>query len=216
MILGIYGSGGLGREIYEIALRRNEISSLWTKIIFIDDINEEGKFFNTDRIKFDSLKEYIDQVECIVAVGEPSTREKLYNKLKDVNINITALIDPTAITSPTCTIKEGTIICEYSTIHTGVEIGNNVLVQPFCDIGHDIKIGNHSILSPFCAPGGNAIFGDRTYVGMHSTVKERLIIGNDVIIGMGSVVFKDIPDGMTAVGNPARITKGNDAHEVFK
>lgn len=216
MILGIYGSGGLGREVCEISLRRNAISSLWDKIIFIDDINEEGKFFNTDRVKFETLKEHKDQIECIVAVGEPSTREKLYNKLLSEKIKVTTLIDPTAIISPTCTIKEGTIVCEYATIHTGVEIGNNVLVQPFCDIGHDIKIGNHSILSPFCAPGGNAIFGDRTYVGMHSTVKERLIIGNDVIIGMGSVVFKDIPDGMTAVGNPARITKGNDAHEVFK
>ena len=46
MILGIYGSGGLGREIYEIANRRNLASSLWNQIIFIDDFGDDGALFD--------------------------------------------------------------------------------------------------------------------------------------------------------------------------
>ena len=47
MILGIYGSGGLGREVLELA----RIINTWEKIIFIDDGGggEEkrgGKFIN--------------------------------------------------------------------------------------------------------------------------------------------------------------------------
>jgi len=216
MILGIYGSGGLGREIYEIAVRYNSIHSSWNEIIFIDDFNEEGSYFETERIKFNALLNNKDDYECIVAVGEPSAREKLFNKLINENVKITSLIDPTSLVSPTAIINKGSIICEYATIHTGVELGCNTLIQPFCDIGHDIKIGDHSVFSPHSAPGGSTVFGKRVYIGMQSTLIEKLTIGDDVIVAMGSTVFRDVPSGSTVVGNPARVTRGNDEHKVFK
>jgi sugar O-acyltransferase (sialic acid O-acetyltransferase NeuD family) len=216
MLLGIYGSGGLGCEIYEIAIRYNTMHSSWDKILFIDDINEEGNYFGTERIKFDTLLKNKDDYECIVAVGEPSTREKLYDKLINESVKITSLVDLTSIISPTSKIGLGTIICEFSTIHTGVEIGQNVLIQPFCDIGHDIKIGDHTVISPHCAPGGSTVFGKRVYAGMQSTIKEKLIIGDDAIIAMGSSLFLDTPAGSTVLGNPARVTRGNAEHKVFK
>lgn len=216
MILAIYGAGGLGREMYEIALRRNAASGLWTQIVFVDDFSDEGDFFGTKRISFDSLLSRKNDYECIIAVGEPSSREKLFQKLTAENIKLTCLIDPTAIISPTAKIGNGTIVCEFSTIHTEVELGVNTLIQPLCDVGHDIKVGNHTVLSPYCAPGGGSVFGDRVYVGMQVSVMEMLTIGDDAIIGMGSAVFRDVPAGATVVGNPARVTRGNDDHKVFK
>ncbi len=213
MILGIYGSGGLGREIYELARRCGK--ERWQDIVFIDDQNEEGSFFGTRRMKFETLLENKDDYECIIAIGEPSSRENLFKKLTDENIRIATIIDPSSIVSPSATIGEGVIICELTTIHTNVKIGSNVLIQSLCDIGHDIKIGNHSVISAFCAPGGGVFFGERVYIGMKSSLIEKITIGNDAIIGMGSAVFRDVPDGATVVGNPARITKGNDAHKVF-
>ena len=183
MKLGIYGSGGLGREIYEIATRRNAVSSLWNQIVFIDDFIDEGDYYGTNSIQFDSVRNHKIEYECVIAVGEPSTREKLFQKLTDEDIKLTTLIDPTATVSPTAQISNGTIICEYSTIHTRVELGYNTLIQPFCDIGHDIKVGNHTVLSPYCAPGGGIIFGERVYVGMQSSLKELLNIGDDAIVG---------------------------------
>jgi sugar O-acyltransferase (sialic acid O-acetyltransferase NeuD family) len=215
MILGIYGSGGLGREIYDIAIRRNSASSIWDEIVFIDDFSEEGEYFGTKRIKFDSLKTNKNKYECVIAVGEPSARQKLFQKLIDEDIKLTNLIDPTAIISPTSKIGKGTIICEFSTIHTGVELGYNTLIQPFCDIGHEIKVGNHTVLSPYCVPGGGTVIGDRVFVGMQSCIKEQLTIGDDAIVGMGSVIFRDVPSGSTVIGNPARVTRGNDEHKVF-
>lgn len=218
MILCIYGSMGLGREVYEIAVRNTALTSLWSKIIFIDDVNEEGEHFGTDRITFNTLiknRDRYEPFECIIAIGEPSIREKLFNKLINENIEIATLIDLTSLVSPAATIGKGTIVCEFSTIHVGVEIGRNVLIQPFCDIGHDITIGNHTVISPHCAPGGSTIFGERVYAGMQSTLKEKLNIGDDAIIAMGSSVFQDVPTGATVAGNPARVTRGNDEHKVF-
>ena len=215
MILGIYGSGGLGREIYEVAVRCNAIPRYWSEIVFIDDSCEEGSYCGTKRIHFDTVLESATCYECVVAVGEPSARETLFLRLMGNDIKLASLIDPTAIVSRTATIGAGSIICEYSTIHAGVELGRNTLIQPFCNIGHDIIVGDHSVLSTFCAPGGGAVFGERVYVGMQASIMELLDIGDDVIIAMGSSVFRDVPAGATVVGNPARITRGNDEHKVF-
>ena len=170
MILGVYGAGGLGREIYEVALRCNANSSRWKEIVFIDDFSEEGPFYGAMRVNFSTVVSNKDEYECVVAVGEPSSRELLFKKLLAENINVTTLIDPTAIVSPTATILKGVIICEYSTIHTAVRIGANTLIQPFCDVGHDIRIGNHSVLSTYCVPGGGTVFGDRVFVGLHESL----------------------------------------------
>jgi sugar O-acyltransferase (sialic acid O-acetyltransferase NeuD family) len=215
MKLGIYGSGGLGREIYEIAIRRNLVSSSWDDIIFIDDINPEGEYFGTKRVNFETFKSFQDNYEFVIAVGEPSIREKLFNKLIENDCTLTILIDPTAVISSTAHINKGTIVCEFSTIHTGVVLGQNTLIQPFCDLGHDIKVGNHSVLSPHCAPGGNVIFGERVFIGMQSSILELLTIGNDAIVGMGSVVYRDVLAGTTVLGNPARVTKGSPIGKVF-
>jgi sugar O-acyltransferase (sialic acid O-acetyltransferase NeuD family) len=215
MILGIYGSGGLGREMYDIALRINAETPRWESIIFIDDVAEEGDYYDTRRIKFKSLSKVTAPLECIVAVGEPTSRETLYNKLVDAGVRLTSITDTKATISPSVKINPGTIICEYATIHSNVTLGINVLVQPYSVLGHDSSVGNHSVLSPFTSPGGGIVIGDRVFIGMHATLKESLHIGDDAIVGMGSVVFRDVPSGVIVLGNPARETRGNADHKIF-
>ena len=36
-------------------------------------------------------------------------------------------------------------------------------------------------------------------------IRQGLTIGAGAVVGMGAVVTKDVPDGVTVVGNPARI-----------
>ena len=67
MTLGIYGSGGLGREVYELALSINDKYSKWKEIVFVDDAadtinsprdlpvytySELKKHFSTENIQF--------------------------------------------------------------------------------------------------------------------------------------------------------------------
>ena len=55
MRLGIYGAGGLGREVYELALRINVKSSRWSEIIFIDDSGNPKKLRDINIINFQDL-----------------------------------------------------------------------------------------------------------------------------------------------------------------
>ena len=48
---------------------------------------------------------------------------------------------------------------------------------------------------------------DNVFIGTQSIVLKGVRIGADSVIGAGSVVVKNIPDGVIAVGNPARIIR---------
>ena len=46
MILGIYGAGGSGREIYEMIISEECLCNRWKDIVFIDDAAvEEMEFY---------------------------------------------------------------------------------------------------------------------------------------------------------------------------
>ena len=55
--------------------------------------------------------------------------------------------------------------------------------------------------------GGRPTIGDDVKIYTGATVFGGIRIGNQVTIGAGAVVFQDVPDGCTVVGNPARIVE---------
>lgn len=49
--------------------------------------------------------------------------------------------------------------------------------------------------------------GDNVWLGGGAIVCPGVSIGADTVVGAGSVVAKDLPQGVVAVGNPARVVK---------
>ena len=47
--------------------------------------------------------------------------------------------------------------------------------------------------------------GDDVFVGMRAIILKGVTIGAGAVIGAGSVVSRDIPEGMIAAGNPAKV-----------
>ena len=216
MILGIYGAGGLGREIYDIAKRINIKNNSWSSIVFIND-NISDTNNKLVSLEF-SLKDFVainEPKQAVIAVGEPKIRMKLYDKLIQNNVELINLFDPTAIISDQAIINKGVIIGEFTSIHSGVIVEDNVLIQPFCCIGHDIHLGKHTVVSTTANIGGGSFIGSNVFLGMNCVIKQNINIQNDVIVAMGAVVFNNVESGMVVIGNPARVTKGNDNKSVF-
>lgn len=83
-----------------------------------------------------------------------------------------------------------------------ISIGDNCTIAPGVRlIAHDAStfqfLGYTKI--------GRIDIGENCFIGDSVTVLPCVTIGHDSIIGAGSVVTKDIPSGMIAAGNPARI-----------
>jgi UDP-3-O-[3-hydroxymyristoyl] glucosamine N-acyltransferase len=53
--------------------------------------------------------------------------------------------------------------------------------------------------------GGYCSIGENCFIGINSSLRNRISIGTGVFVGMGAVVTKSFQDGVTIIGNPARI-----------
>ena len=218
MILGIYGAGGLGREVYELAISINNNSGRWTKIVFIDDAEEIHNPRNLSIYKFSEIKGNfsIDEIEFCIAIGEPIVRKKIFDNLVSNGMKLTKLIHPDVNIPKSTQIGEGTIICKFVSVTCDISIGKNVYIHPMACIGHDAIIGENTVISSFVDVAGSCNIGNCTFLAINVILKQGISIGNKTIVGMGSIVHRDLPDRVIALGNPARPMKKNIDQRVFK
>jgi maltose O-acetyltransferase len=47
--------------------------------------------------------------------------------------------------------------------------------------------------------------GSNVWIGAGALILPGVTVGDDALVGAGSVVTRDVPDGATVVGNPARV-----------
>jgi len=88
-----------------------------------------------------------------------------------------------------------------------VTIGRNVFFAPRVCIytaAHPIDASVRNTLLEFGKP---VSIGDDVWVGGNTVINPGVRIGSNVVIGSGSVVVKDIPDGVIAAGNPAKVIR---------
>ena len=215
-VLGIWGAGGLGREVLELAKIINGRDKRWDGFVFIVDGAAVSEVNGAKVIEYEDAKKKFDGLEVIIGIGEPAVREEKFNLLKNDGIATPSLIHPDVHVPDTVKIGEGTVIQYGCFISSDISIGDNVFVQPQCNIGHDDELADGCIISGFGNLGGYVSIGKYTYIGLSVAVKEHVNIGNYSIVGMGAIVYKDIPDEMIALGNPARPIAGNTDRIVFK
>ena len=77
-------------------------------------------------------------------------------------------------------------------------------------ICHNSIIGEGVHICPGVHIGGHVNIGTASWIGIGSCVADRVTIGSGSVVGAGSVVVKDIPDGVLAYGNPARVIRPID------
>lgn len=99
----------------------------------------------------------------------------------------------------------GTLCAEQS-----ITIGNDVWVGGNCTITDtdfhplDLEMRLSRPLDGATAP---VVIEDGVFIGMQSLILKGVRIGARSVIGAGSVVTRDIPPGVIAAGNPARVIR---------
>ena len=72
-------------------------------------------------------------------------------------------------------------------------------------IGHDVRIGAWATISANCDLTGHTEIGEAAYFGSGARVIPGKKVGARAVVGAGSVVIRDVPEGVSVFGNPARI-----------
>lgn len=215
MKLYIYCASGFGFEVLDLAKRINDVTQQWDAISFIDDAPLGKVVYDTPVFTFADVINSSAEFEVAIANGEPFVRKAIYDKLNNNRVKMATLLDSSAIVSKSATIGDGVTIPAFCFVSSLAKIENNVTLNAGTMIGHEAVISENCVISSAVNVAGNCIIGKNTYIGMGCQIKQGTRIGEGAIIGMGSVVFSDIPDGVIALGNPARPMKNNTDHRVF-
>jgi len=86
-------------------------------------------------------------------------------------------------------------------------IGQGSKIDAQCHIAHNVVIGKQCLVIAHAELSGSVQVGDGAWIAPNVSVREKVRIGSQSVIGMGAVVTKDVPDGMTVMGAPARPAK---------
>lgn len=207
----IFGASGFGREVAWLIERINKLRSTWNLLGFIDDDDAiQDRDINGYKVlgKTGDAGKYPGAF-FVCAVGASAVREKIVRNLKAVNpdIKFATLIDPSVEMSELVEIGEGTIICAHTIITVNISIGEHVIINLDCTVGHDVVLKDFVTLYPSVNVSGITNIGHAAELGTGMRIIQGKAVGEYSIVGAGAVVVKDIPSKCTAVGSPAKPIK---------
>lgn len=197
-------------DILEDNIRHNIIAD-YNCIFVIDGVDD----LTIDGYEVIDYKDTLEGSKITIAVGEPSIRKTLLEKVRQQKLVLSSVISQYAFVSNSAVIDNGVIVAPFVSIQAQAYVGENVAINTQAIIGHHVRVLAGSVISSQANLGGGCVVGELTYVGMGALIIEKVSIGSESIIGMGSVVYKDIPDGVIALGNPARVARKNEDKKIF-
>lgn len=206
--IAIVSSGGFAREVLTLIEAINEKEPKFEILGFIDV--EKQTIHGYPVIgSDDDMNDTQEPLSVVIAVGEPTLKEKIRRKYTNPLISFPTLIHPTSIIADHKNVRigQGCIVCAGTIITTDVVIKDFVTLNLQCTVGHDTIIEDYSAFMPSVNISGEVNVGKGVYVGTGAKIINQVEIGENTIIGAGAVVAKSLPANCTAVGVPAKPIK---------
>lgn len=211
----IFGAGGFGREVAWLIEEINSVRKLFNILGFIVDDGSAlpGENFNGHAV-LGGLGYLEDKkgLSMVIAMGSPSSRLKVLNRLAPYNLHYPNLVHPSVMVGPEVRVGIGNVICAGAILTVNITMGSFCQLNLHTTVGHDCVLGHFATTACGIDLAGHSRIGTGAYLGNHSTVLS-VGIGEFATIGAGAVVNSDIPAGATAVGVPAKIIKQSMIHE---
>lgn len=205
--LYIIGAGNVGGFI---AYQASSMGDYLLKGFLDDDPQKLGVIYYDLPViaNVDSLLKLEQPAAVALAIANPKFKKLIVEKLsQNKNISFPNFIHPQVWQGAKVKIGAGCIIYPGVTINYESEIENFVTINMNTTVGHNCKLMNYSTLSPGVACGGFTELGEGSFLGIGACTLQSTTIGSDVTVGAGAVVIRDVENGATMVGNPARRIK---------
>ena len=142
---------------------------------------------------------------AVVAIGHSATRLHWLEQLRAAGYELPVLIHPSAWVSPSAQIGPGSVLFAQVVVQAQVWIGAGAILNTSCSVDHDVQLADGVHVCPGARLAGEVHVGERSWVGIGASLIQQIRIGCDVTVGAGAAVLRDLPDGVTAVGVPARV-----------
>lgn len=197
----IFGLTGLSKGlIEEISIR--DYCRVSIDYIYIDkEYRKEDEYRG---LKIISDTNLLNDNHCIIISFQRDLLSKWRILAEKHNMSYLDLIHEDSYISKTSKIGKGSFVAQNNIIESEVTIGDFFICGYQNRIGHNSIIGNNCHVYVQSNIGGYNIIGDNVDVCSSSTTMESITIGDNSIIGLGAVVFRNVKENTTSIGNPAK------------
>lgn len=171
---------------------------------------EADSLFQLPVIPFDDVETVFppDKHKMLIAIGyvqNNKIRQDRYFRSKEMGYQLINFISPKAIIYPETRLGDNCFIGHCTAISATAKVGNNVIIETGCTIGHDVIVGDHCFFSAGVLVAGGVSIGSNSYLGVNSTIRNRVSIGKECVIGAGAIILEDTEDRSVYLGEPATL-----------
>ncbi len=202
----IIGAGSFAKIVYEYALLNPDYNIKWNVKGFIDPKIESLKDETDYPEVISTIDDYIVEKDDIFICSyvNPVERERSVETISGRGGVFISIIHPSANISRKVILGEGVFIGAFTTLSVNTIIGNHVMIQDHCNVGHDSSIDDYSHLYVGNIICGKNKLGKKVTLYTGCTIYPIAKIGDNSIVGAGSVVMRNVKEGTTVIGNPAK------------
>lgn len=208
--LVIIGCGGFGREVADVVDAINQAETAWNVLGFLDDNPSPVDIERVEQRGLEVLGNVSSAAELLlgwhysIGIGNGAVRETLSTMLDGLGGTPATLVHPTVTIGANSSLEPGAVACSGVAITNNVVIGRHVHINLNSTVGHDTTIRDFVTINPLVAVSGNCVLKHGATLGTHSAVLPGLTIGTRATVGASACVTKNVPDGVTVKGVPAR------------
>lgn len=201
----VYGAGGFGREL--VSWLRNDTAAGLEPVAFIDDAQTAAGVESITGLPVGPLEELaarFDQAGVILALGSGKSRQAAATRAASCGLRIETFIHSSVIVGERVKIGTGSLIMPGTVMTCDIDIGQLVVINCSCNVGHDVKISDYATLLGNNSLNGNVQIGEFAVIGSRSTIHPGKTVGARSTVGIGSVVLRSVRDDTTVFGVPAK------------
>lgn len=214
-LYGIFGTGGLAREVMPVchAMLERRFPNTEFELVFVSGDANPPLLVNDCRVmrEQDFLAADVDERFYNIAINDSRLREKIAEAVGSTARPFSIVADSHHRGSAN-EIGEGAILCPFTSVTSNARIGRFFQANHYARVAHDCVIGDFVTFAPSVQCNGGVIIERHAYIGSGAVIKQSMperpmVIGEGAVVGMGAVVTKSVPPFSTVVGNPARIIR---------